>query len=250
MKRKIPFTLLLLFVGVFSFSQSNDIRPKFRIGFDAPKIDHRQLLLTIDENTTDCIDWGYDAEIPQIFDDDMYWVLEGKKYVIQATNEIAVDKEIALGIRSVEGGAISIKVDTLENPIEGIVVYLLDKELNQVYDIQNNVYRITLPPGEYNDRFAITFKSEVIPDNNIQVVKSPGFVMYTNNDGTIHIRNTKLIQVNDITLFSLMGYEIQSWNTKLNEKYLSLPLNSVQDGVYIVRAATEKGNISKRILIK
>ena len=76
----------------------NDLRPKFRIGFDAPQINHRQILLTLDENTTDAVDWGYDAEMPEVFDDDMYWVINDKKYVIQATNEFGFDKEIPFNI--------------------------------------------------------------------------------------------------------------------------------------------------------
>ena len=136
-----------------------DLRRKFRIGFDAPQIDHRQLLLTMDENTTDGYDWGYDAEIYELFNDDMYWLIDQKKYVIQATNDIVIGKEIPLGIVTVEGGTISIGVDALENPIDGIRVCILDKELNIIRDIQESVYQITLPAGEYHNRFAITFVS-------------------------------------------------------------------------------------------
>lgn len=162
MNKTIPFTLFFLMSWICSFSQSNDTRQKFRIGFDAPQIDHRQLLLTIDENTTDGFDWGYDAEIYEIFNDDMYWVIDQKKYVIQATNTISIGKEIPLGIRTVEGGTVSIGIDTIENPIDGLKVCLKDKELNIIYDIQELNYQITLPAGVYNDRYAITFLSSAV----------------------------------------------------------------------------------------
>ncbi|SDW06373.1 Por secretion system C-terminal sorting domain-containing protein [Lutibacter oricola] len=137
----------------------SDERPKFRIGFDAPQIDHRQLLLTIDPNTTDGVDYGYDAEMYQMIEDDMYWLLDSNKYVIQATNEVIIDKEIPLGIIMSASGNIEIKVDELENPMSDLVVYLKDLELNKFYNIQDSVFRTILPQGEHHSKFVITFKS-------------------------------------------------------------------------------------------
>lgn len=136
-----------------------DVRPKYRIGFDAPQITHRQLLLTIDENTTDGVDWGYDGEIPQVLADDMYWLISGNKYVIQATDAISVGKEISLGVITTNGGLVTIKIDAIDNPIEGLIVALKDKELNEVYNLEEGDYQITLPAGEYHNRFFITFLS-------------------------------------------------------------------------------------------
>ncbi|WP_372745509.1 hypothetical protein [Lutibacter sp.] len=137
-----------------------DTRPKYRIGFNAPKIDHRQILLTIDEKTTDGFDWGYDGEIYQIFSDDMYWLINSKKYVIQATNLVFVGKQVSLGIITA-GGDITIKIDEIVNPIDGIKVGLIDKVTNIVYDLQQADFTINLAAGEYHERFAITFISAV-----------------------------------------------------------------------------------------
>ena len=116
MKKSLSLLVLLCCFSVTAFSfnmnstinkvekevleniDSVDLRPKFRIGFNAPLIDHRQLLLTIDENATDGVDWGYDAQLYQVLNDDMYWIINDTKYVIQATNFVTIDKEIALGI--------------------------------------------------------------------------------------------------------------------------------------------------------
>lgn len=136
-----------------------DLRPKFRIGFDAPQITHRQLLLTIDPNATDGVDWGYDGEIPLVLADDMYWLINDNKYVIQATNKVTANKEIALGIVTANGGAIKIKVDAVENPIEGLFVGLKDSASNIIHNLQESDYQITLPAGEYHNRFSIVFLS-------------------------------------------------------------------------------------------
>ena len=250
----------------------DDLRPKYRIGFNAPQINHRQILLTVDENTTDGFDWGYDAQIFQIFNDDMYWVLNNKKYVIQATNSIAIGKEIALGVITVEGGAITIGVDAIENPIEGIKVCLKDKELNLIYDIQEADYQITLPAGEYNDRYTIIFVStetnlgeDIVAggdaniSNNEDYVISPivnesmtlkdNFLMYvTNGSNILNIKNNQSIKVNNLILYNRLGQITQIWDKNLNTEKLLLPVN-VKQGIYIIQATTEKGIIAKKIFI-
>ncbi|MDP3313921.1 T9SS type A sorting domain-containing protein [Lutibacter sp.] len=289
MKKKVLFTILLLLIGLISFSQVSDLRPKFRIGFDAPKIDHRQLLLTIDENTTDGVDWGYDAEIYQIFEDDMYWILERKKYVIQATNIITEDKEFLLGVRTISGGTVSIKLDAIENPISGFTVHLIDKHLNETYDIQNNAYKISLSPGEYHNRFAIKFKknaiisssiptpsieeisidtsiesvlidenieNEIIDNNEINSDSNKNknnfhseLVIHVNNsDGTIKIKNNRLIKINKVAIFNFLGLKIQSWEKGLNGEYLNLQVNNLRRGIFIINIFTDEGILSKKVL--
>lgn len=173
-----------------------DTRPKYRIGFDAPQINHRQLLLTIDENATDGVDWGYDGEIPQVLPDDMYWIINDVKYVIQATNTLEVNKEIALGVITTKGGDITIKIDALENPIEGLKVALKDKELDIIHNLEESDYTVTLAAGEYHNRFSLVFLSNVaeenetpptLPedtteDNNVSPPPPPGET--TNEEGT------------------------------------------------------------------
>jgi hypothetical protein len=46
----------------------------------------------------------------------MYWILGDKKHVTQASNDF--DKEILIGIRTLEGGLVSVKVGDLENAEE------------------------------------------------------------------------------------------------------------------------------------
>lgn len=276
MKKLTPLVLLLCFFSVTASSVINlakgfgDQRPKIRIGFDSPQIDHRQILLTIDENSTDGVDWGYDAEIYEVLNDDMYWIINQKKYVIQATNNISVGKEISLGIITTKGGTINIGVDSIENPIKGIRIGLLDKELNIVYDIQNVKYKITLPAGEYHNRFALTFLNtdtnlNEINTDNIKIIGSEHdkdvdcsnaksinkqLSLYVNNsDKTLKVKNEQLITLNSLILFNDLGQITKIWKHNLNSKNFSLPID-IKQGLYILQANTEYGKITKRILVK
>jgi hypothetical protein len=225
-----------------------DTRPKFRIGFKAPKIDHRQLLLTIDKNTTDAVDWGYDGEIYEIFDDDMYWTIEDKKYVIQATNAISDEKEIPLGIQLSESGNISIKVDTLENVDEKTQLYIKDKLTGNTYNIKNQSFEMNLEAGDYTDRFVLAFQprlktlKETTLNNGIKVAVDQ-------QNSEINVIKTVDTEIKNITLYNYLGQVINTWNTNLNKRFNYLPTNATT-GVYIIKINTIDGAFSKKIIIE
>ncbi|MFT5847367.1 ice-binding family protein [Psychroserpens sp.] len=226
-----------------------DLRPKFRIGFDAPKISHRQLLLTFDQNTTDALDWGYDAEMYEVFNDDMYWVLNDKKYVIQATNDFSPDKEIPIGIRTVEGGLISIKVDALENVEENTPIYIKDNVTGQTYDITNQPFVINLEPGEYRYRFLLVFKPQSIL-KTIEKTINEGVHIYMNNSiSELQLSKNTDMEILNINLVNQLGQQLLTWIIKTDDQQsISLPLQ-LPSGVYIVIVETKKGKINKKIII-
>ncbi len=70
-----PTLLSILFIAISfcAFSKSNgDNRIKIRLGFTSVNNIHRQILVTVDENTTAGVDFGYDAENFENRQDDMY----------------------------------------------------------------------------------------------------------------------------------------------------------------------------------
>jgi len=258
---KRVFTLVTaLFLGLVVFSQTADTRQKFRIGFDANSIDHRQLLLTIDDRATDSVDWGFDGKMYEVFEDDIYWAIDNSnKYVIQATNTLAVDKEFPLGIITT-GGEFTIKIDSLENPTEEFVIYLKDKELNQVYNLQDTAYTTTLSAGEYTNRFALTFKDpsyqqqqdeeEEIVEETEPITKEEIFNLYfSNDDSSIKIINHKNKFIVAVNLFSINGRHFKRWKLHEYKDEINIPV-SVKKGVYIVSAITQKSKINKTILVQ
>ncbi|MHB1147466.1 MAG: T9SS type A sorting domain-containing protein [Lutibacter sp.] len=274
MTKTMLLSFVLLGIGLLSYSQQSDIRPKFRIGFDAPKIDHRQLLLTVDNRASYGIDWGFDALMYQVLSDDMYWMLENKKYVIQAVDSLIFEQKIALGVQTLTGGTITIKIDKLENVSEETAIFLMDKETNTLYDLRKNNYTTTLPAGEYNSRYALAFKmKKAAPDPDINAVlvtedidasftdatenlvaeepqiAYPAIDMYLNQTNmSITIKNPELVAMNTVVLYSMMGQIMQTWETDVNTQNLTIP-NMPKPGVYVLHAHTQNGKITKKIAI-
>ena len=225
---------------------NQDKRQKIRLGFDAPKIDHRQLLLTIDERATDNVDYGFDGEIYEQFNDDMFWMIENKKYVIQGINELNLDKEIPIGIQTIEGGTVTIKIDQLENFDENSDLYIKDLQSGETYEITHNSFEIYLEAGEYFDRFVLTFQPRLKTIEEIELFEG---ISITMNNSTEELQLKKIIdvEIENIYLFNILGQKIKEWNSNLIGRMISLPINS-DAGAYIVYIKTSEGYISKKII--
>jgi len=252
-----------------------DLRPKFRIGFDAPKISHRQLLLTIDDRASKAVDWGFDAEIYEIFADDMYWMLDNKKYVIQGTNTIGLKTEVPLGIQLSKTGLVTVKIDALENVDKNIHVFLKDNVTGESHEITTNPIQLNLEAGKYTDRFALTFKVILVADENALLmnedvlfsVKNPliaedvsmvqneqplniGVHVFMNNSiSELQINNVTNTEILNINLFNNVGQLVNSWNTNLNKRDISLPVHTAT-GIYNVQITTINSAINRKIIVE
>lgn len=236
-----------------------DLRPKFRIGFDAPKISHRQILLTIDEKATPKVDWGYEAEIYEIFADDMYWMLEGKRYVIQATNVVGLNSEVPLGIQLSKTGMVTLKIDALENVDDDISIYLKDKLTGETFNMRDKPVQLNLTAGKYADRFVLVFKTQklvaedVVAEVLIPATAQPiieGIHVFMNNAiGELQIKNNSTEEIVSVALVNTLGQTIKTWNSNFNIRTISLPL-STATGVYLVQINTKTGKTVKKISVE
>ena len=71
-----------------------------------------------------------------------------------------------------------------------------------------------------------------------------------NNDNS-EIQVNKIVDTNitGIVLYNYLGQKIKTWDTRINERYNSLPVN-VATGVYIVQVKTSNGTVNKKIFIE
>ncbi|WP_456378593.1 T9SS type A sorting domain-containing protein, partial [Lutibacter sp.] len=225
-----------------------DQRKKIRLMFDSPKGYHRQLLVGVDENASDGFDLGYDGLLSDLGKEDMYWDFSGGKFVIQAVNDFNKEKEILLGIQIEEAGLIKIAIDKLENIAEDTSIYIKDKLTGDTHDITNQAFEINLEAGEYVNRFVLAFQPRLKTLEEIALFE--GIQVFMNNTNA-EIQLNKIIdaEILDVTLFNYLGQQIRSWNTNLNERIVTLPIQ-ITTGAYIVKVTTNAGIITKKIIIE
>ncbi len=230
-------------------TSSADERMKFRIGFYSVNTIQRQLLLTIDENATIGKDWGYDGKYNESQIDDMYWIIEDEKYVIQGSNEVNIDTVYPIGIKTDTDGTNIISINALENVPNDVEIYVYDKDTDLYHNLRENDFEVFLIAGEYLDRFEITFspgEALSVGENDAKSLE----VFYSNDIESIVLVNTKLIDVKSIELFNLLGQSIHIIENISGSGYSEYEVKNLSTGTYIIKINTVSGSVSKKVLVK
>lgn len=226
-----------------------DPRMKVRIGLNSINEIHRQLLVTVDENATSGIDWGYDAVLYEDQVDDLYWMLEGERYTIQGTNTIDIETILPLGIHTDDDGMNTIMIDKLENVEDSIEIYLHDKELDIHHDLKSGAYEIYLIAGTYLERFEITFSNQDAlgtGENTLNVFDTH----YSNDIESIVITNPTNKEMDAVELINILGQSVFSTQDVEQKDYIAYKVSGLSTGTYIIKIKTPQGTISKKVLVK
>ena len=81
--------------------------------------------------------------------EDMYWMINGEKYVIQGVSNFDIDQELPLGLKIDEIGKAKIDIVALENLDEDIKLYIKDLTNGETYPINDQSFEIDL---EFDDK--------------------------------------------------------------------------------------------------
>lgn len=230
-------------------SKSDDVRMKIRLGFKSINTLQRQLLITVDENATSGYDWGYDSKYIDTQIDDMYWLINNEKFIIQGTNKIDKQTIIPLGVHTKKDGFNTINIDDLEHVPSEFEIYLHDKELNIYHDLKQSKYETYLAAGHYLERFEIAFSRAQtlgINDNENKQIE----VYFSNEKNRIVVNNPTSKLIESVEMFNILGQALFKFQTNTSENHLEYSANQITTGNYILKIETEFGLISKKVLIK
>ncbi len=237
--------------------ENMDKRPKIWLQFDSPTGYQRQLLAGVEENASNFFDLGYDAPIADIGKEDMFWTFDGGKFVIQAVNNFSTDQELPFGIKVSKTGLARIKIDDQQHMNENISVHIKDKLTGEMHNISRKPFEISLGAGTYLDRFSLTFKmhklveedvnTEIFLDEELQPIIEGLQVFMDNANGELQIKNNNDEEITGILLYNYLGQTLKTWNTNLNRRTISLPIN-IAAGVYFVQISTKNNMIVKKIV--
>ncbi len=230
-----------------------DDRMKFRIGFNASYNMqlHRQLLLTIDESTTTDVDWAFDAKLNESQTDDMFWMINDEKYIIQGSNDVEITAVYPLGVKVNEDGINSITIDELEHVPDDLNIYVHDILLDLYHDLRTSDYEIFLNAGEHLDRFEITFGTPAQILGVDEEVNENLDVLYSNDKEKIVLINPNLIDVNSIEIFNVLGQSIYTIENISESGYSEYDVKNLSTGTYIIKLYAASGSVStKKVLVK
>ncbi|MBB3122642.1 hypothetical protein FHS04_000130 [Mesoflavibacter sabulilitoris] len=227
-----------------------DNRLKIRLGINTVNGIHRQLLVTKDSHATVGEDWGYDGVNNEDQVDDMYWMIEGNKYIIQGTDVIDVNTVLPIGIHTDDSGNNTFTIDALENVPDNLEIYIFDNATSTYHDIRANDFTINLPAGEYLDRFSMVFSTSSTLSIEDNVIAQDINTYYNNSQTSIIINNPKLHNITSVKLYNILSQEIFSETDIDTSDYTALKTGKLSTGTYIIKMKTDVVEISKKVLIE
>lgn len=237
-----------LFRTVNSTAFENEIFKKIRLKFTTVDNIERQILLGfMNQFATDSIEAGYDAVVLENNPSDFYFINSNEKLIIQGVGSFDVNNSYPLGFKTNLAGNIKIKAEGLENFEANQNVFLFDNLTGEFYDIKNNTQNINIAIGTYDNRFSLKFVNQTLSNNeNVDIVNQFS-VFYLKQVKSITIKNQK-IEIKNVFIYDVLGKQVAS-KTDVKTTSITIPVEVLSTGTYIVKIQTEKGDLTKKVIV-
>ena len=219
--------------------------PTIRLVYSSPKGYHRQIVLGLDQSASNGFDLGYDAFMIDVNEEDMYWVFDDNKFVIQGVNNFNDTQEFSLGLMVNKAGIIKINLNALENVSSSTELYIKDNVTGETLEINDQAFEMHLEPGEYNDRFKLVFQKEILSIDD--VIKDDNTIYFDVKTKQIKVIKSTEINILDATLYNVIGQSVTELVFNAEKTSQVIHVNS---GVYIVQLNTPNGFINRRVIVK
>lgn len=231
--------------------------PVIKLGMDYTTVEnrkmHRQIGISFNPNNSFAYDVGYDSKIHDLSDSDIYWRFvdnDDAKYIITGVSEITPQLKVPLELVLAIDDEITIQID--EWNLRDQRIFLYDNVTETSYPLKNEKVTLSLDQGIYENRFFITFseKQEILSNEDNFLNNNNISIFYHTRDKEINVNPTNNIQLEKAELYSILGKKIYSWKFHKNQNQnKKLKINTLSKTVYILKLFTDKGKISKKIVI-
>ncbi|WP_299552591.1 LamG-like jellyroll fold domain-containing protein [Seonamhaeicola sp.] len=229
---------------------TKDDTPIIRLIYHSPSGYHRQLVLGAHMKASLDFDLGYDAFMVDVSEEDMYWNINGDKFVIQGVDEFNESQEFLLGLIVKSSGIARIRVDALENIEPNPSLYIKDNVTGETFQINEEPFEIYLEEGVYNDRFKLVFQAsgQSLGSDEINTLSNDFITYYDTETSEIRVINKVNTFVSYVKIYNMLGQEVkhEMYRTRKN---IFIPV-SVSNGVYLLEIKTENGIFKKKIILK
>lgn len=232
-------------------NSSGDQRLKFRLGFNSTNTIRRQILLTIDKSATPDIDWGYDGKLTEEQIDDMFWMIEDEKHIIQGTNIADVTTTFPIGFVVQSDGVNTLTIDELENVPEDTTIYVHNIETDVYHNLSETDFEFYLTEGEHSETYEITFRNNTdealtLADHSLNEIQ----VFYSNTYKNLVLINPNSKDITSMVLYNMIGQTIQVFDNVASTNHSEYTVNNLSTGTYIIKLNTYNGSVTKKVLVK
>ena len=230
---------------------SQDTRYKIRLNFYSPTGYNRQILATADSKTTNYFDLGFDAPLLDNAKEDMYWLINGSRFVIQGVPNFNLDQKLPIGLKIADEKEFSIEIGELENVPDIIDIYLRDNSDSTYHDLRKEAFKASLPAGEYQDLYEIVFHDVISTRKDKEPGEGPIDYYYSLDNREFVISNPELHKIEHINIYNIAGQLVDQHFGIPDLKEIHVPQKkSLSSAVYIVKVYTDAGDYAKKVIIR
>ncbi|WP_412464499.1 LamG-like jellyroll fold domain-containing protein [Flavobacterium mekongense] len=224
---------------------------KIRLGYDSADQYHRETLIGfMNQYGSSNYDNGYDGVSMETLSNDMYFISGSYKLNILADGYFNAINNYPLGVKNATQGNVRFSIDELENTEESLPIYLYDNVTNTHNNLREQAYVVNLPAGTFENRFSLRFSTGAALStqdnlwNGLQIT-------HAQNTQVVTIKNNALqLNISGVELYNLLGQKINTWSLEnQSQEEINLKVNQASSGTYLVKVITNKGNLTKKIVL-
>ena len=228
-----------------------DNRYKIRLEFHSPTGYHREVLVGADSRTSQGFDLGFDAPLIDKGPEDMYWMINDSRYVIQGVPNFNLDQKLPIGLIIAEEKEFSIELGELENVPNIIDIYLRDNSDSTYHDLRKEAFKTSLPAGEYQDLYEIVFHDATSTRKDKEPGEGPIDYYYSLDNREFVISNPELHKIEHINIYNIAGQLVDQHFGIPDLKEIHIPQKkSLSSAVYIAKVYTDSGDYAKKVIIR
>lgn len=228
-----------------AFFYKNSIAEKNRIWLSLSKESKTisQILLAYMDGATNDADNQIDAKVMQRGSSAIYSLINNEAYAIQGRSlPFKTDDVVKLGFETLEQGNYTINIEKVDGLFEkGQIVYLRDKELNQVHNLSESAYSFTSKAGIFDTRFELVYTNKTLGTDELS---KENVIVYTKNN-TIVV-DAKQNKISSVELYDIQGRKIF---VKNNIRASVYQVESSAKGILVIKVLTEDGKVKTQKVI-
>ncbi|MDH0675108.1 hypothetical protein N5D03_11205 [Empedobacter sp. GD03861] len=228
-----------------AFFYKNSIAEKNRIWLSLSKESKTisQILLAYMDGATNDADNQIDAKVMQRGSSAIYSLINNEAYAIQGRSlPFKTDDVVKLGFETLEQGNYTINIEKVDGLFEkGQIVYLRDKELNQVHNLSESAYSFTSKAGIFDTRFELVYTNKTLGTDELS---KENVIVYTKNN-TIVV-DAKQNKISSVELYDIQGRKIF---VKNNIRASVYQVESSAKGILVIKVLTEDGKVKTQKVV-
>lgn len=203
-----------------------------------------QMLVGYFSTATLGVDFGIDGKAIEDAPVSLTMDLSGTKYLIQGRPVFDVTDVVPLHFKTTYSGMHTISIDHTDGLFMGSqAVYLKDKLLNIIHDIETTAYSFTAVAGDYADRFELVYQNSTL-SNQEYVYNGENILAYKDAQGDLRIE-AKGNLLKDVEVYDISGKTLIR-KTAIDHNVIVLSGITPENTLLLVKIKVEDGTVVAR----